>query len=310
MSNKLELLNVIRDKRKSMSKGQKKIADYLLEHYDTAAFLTAAELGKKTKVSESTVVRFATCIGLAGYPELQKKLQCMLQDKIHCVHRIEIAGGRMPQEQVLDNVCKADADKILDTLNLIDRDSFSAAIKLLLTGKNIYIIGLRNCSPLASFLAYYMKLVRPGIILVKSSNINEILEELLHISNQDVLLGISFPKYSFRTLKAMEYANDRNAAIISITDSKYSPMNMYSSCNLFARSDMASVVDSLVAPLSVINALIVAVCLQKHEAVIHNLELLGGVLGNYQIGENDEIDMLDENVLEALKKMSMETIDG
>ncbi len=304
MSNEPEILNLIRDKRKSMSKGQKKIADYLLKHYDKAAFLTAMELGKKVNVSESTVVRFAACIGLSGYPKLQKKLQGMIRDKIHSMDRIEIANSNIPQEKILDTVCKADADKIIDTLKLIDRKAFCVAVNLLLRGKNIYIIGLRNCSPLASFLAYYLKLVRPGIILIKSSNTNELLEELLHISSQDVLLSISFPKYSFRTLKAMEYANDRNATIISVTDSKYSPMNMYSSCNLFARSDMASVVDSLVAPLSVINALIVAVCLKRQQSLISNLELLGGVLGNYQIGENDEIDMLDENVLEELRKMS------
>ncbi len=304
MSNEPEILNVIRDKRKSMSKGQKKIADYLLKHYDRAAFLTAMELGKKVNVSESTVVRFAGCIGLSGYPQLQKKLQRVIREQIYSMDRIEIANSNIPQEKVLDTVCKADVDKIMDTLRRIDRKAFSIAVNLLLGGKHIYIIGLRNCSPLAAFLGYYLKLVRPGIILIKSSNINELLEEMLHISSQDVLLSISFPKYSFCTLKAMEYANDRNATIISITDSKYSPMNMYSSCNLFARSDMASVVDSLVAPLSVINALIVAVCLKRHQSLISNLELLDGVLGNYQIGENDEIDMLDENVLEALRKMS------
>ena len=300
----MELLNIIRQKEADFSKGQKKLAEYVLNNYEKAAFLTALELGQAVGVSESTVVRFASCIGLSGYPEFQRKLADMVQEKIHSIERIEIAGGMMPQEKVLDNVMKADSDKIMLTLEAIDRNAFSVAVEDILSAENVYVVGVRSCAPLALFLGYYLKLVRKGVIQVVSTNTSEIFEQMIHVSAKDVVIGISFPRYSMKTLKAMEFANDRNAKVITITDSKHSPMNMYSSCNLFARSDMASIVDSLVAPLSVINALIVACCLKCNEEVIHNLEELEGVLYNYQFGDSDEINLLDENVLSELKKMS------
>lgn len=304
MESSLELLNIIRKQKNTLSKGQKRIADFVLNNYEKAAFLTALELGTKAGVSESTVVRFAYGLGFSGYPEFQKKLADMVQEKIHAIERIEIAGGAMPREQVLDNVLKADSDKIILTLEAIDRQSFDVAVNDILGADHVYIVGLRNCGPLASFLAYYLKIIRANVIQVTSSNTNEILEEMIHVGSNDVVIGISFPRYSMTTLKAMEFANDRNAKIIAITDSKHSPMNMYSSCNLFARSDMASIVDSLVAPLSVINALIVALCLVCHESVVGNLEMLEGVLGNYQMGDNDDINLLNDNAYEELKRMS------
>ena len=307
MNSSLELLNIIRKKREGLSKGQKKIADYVLNNYEKAAFLTALELGNEAGVSESTVVRFASALGLSGYPEFQRKLAGMVQEKIHSIERIEVAGGAMPRDQVLNNVLKVDASKILLTLESIDRHAFDLAVTDILNARHVYVIGLRSCGPLASFLTYYLKLVREGVTQIMSSNTNEILEEIIHISHEDVVIGISFPRYSMKTLKAMEFANDRNARIIAITDSKHSPMNMYSSCNLFARSDMASIVDSLVAPLSVINALIVALCLARNEDVIKNLETLESVLENYQQGDNDDINLLDENMYEELKKMSKDS---
>ena len=300
----MELLNIIRQKEADFSKGQKKLAEYVLNNYEKAAFLTALELGQAVGVSESTVVRFASCIGLSGYPEFQRKLADMVQEKIHSIERIEIAGGTMPQEKVLDNVMKADSDKIMLTLEAIDRNAFGVAVEDILSAENVYVVGVRSCAPLAMFLGYYLKLVRKGVIQVVSTNTSEIFEQMIHVSSKDVVIGISFPRYSMKTLKAMEFANDRNARVITITDSKHSPMNMYSSCNLFARSNMASIVDSLVAPLSDIDAIIVACCLKCNEEVIHNLEELEGVLYNYQFGDNDEINLLDENVLSELKKMS------
>ncbi len=304
MESSLELLNIIRKQKNTLSKGQKRIADFVLNNYEKAAFLTAFELGARAGVSESTVVRFAYGLGFSGYPEFQKKLADMVQEKIHSIERIEIAGGAMPREQVLDNVLRADSDKIILTLEAIDRQSFDIAVNDILGADHVYIVGLRNCGPLASFLAYYLKIIRANVIQVTSSNTNEILEEMIHVGNNDVVIGISFPRYSMTTLKAMEFANDRNAKIIAITDSKHSPMNMYSSCNLFARSDMASIVDSLVAPLSVINALIVALCLVRHESVVNNIEMLENVLGNYHMGGNDDINLLNDNAYEELKRMS------
>lgn len=306
MDTELGLLNLIRKNRDGFSKGQKKLADYILNNYEKAAFLTAMQLGQAVGVSESTVVRFAYELGLSGYPEFQKRLADMVQEKIHSIERIEIAGGTMPQEQVLDNVMKADADKILLTLESIDRQAFNLAVEDILSAERVYIIGLRSCAPLATFLAYYLKLIRQDVIQVESSNTSELFEQMLRVSERDVVIGISFPRYSMRTLKAMEFANNRNAKVISITDSKHSPMNMYSSCNLFARSDMASIVDSLVAPMSVINSLIVALCLKCNEQVISNLEMLENIIGDYSYEDNDEINLLDENILAELKKMSGE----
>ncbi len=306
MDTELGLLNLIRKKRDGFSKGQKKLADYILNNYEKAAFLTAMQLGQAVGVSESTVVRFAYELGFSGYPEFQKKLADMVQEKIHSIERIEIAGGTMPQEQVLDNVCKADADKILLTLESIDRQAFKLAVDDILGAERVYIIGLRSCAPLATFLAYYLKLIRQDVIQVESSNTSELFEQMLRVSENDVVIGISFPRYSMRTLKAMEFANNRSAKVISITDSKHSPMNMYSSCNLFARSDMASIVDSLVAPMSVINSLIVAMCLKRNEQVISNLETLENIIGDYSYEDNDEINLLNENILAELKKMSGE----
>lgn len=304
MDTELGLLNLIRKNRDNFSKGQKKLADYILNNYEKAAFLTALQLGQAVGVSESTAVRFAYELGLSGYPEFQKKLADLVQEKIHSIERIEIAGGTMPQEQVLDNVMKADADKILLTLETIDRHAFNLAVEDILAAERVYVIGLRSCAPLATFLTYYLKLIRQDVIQIESSNTSELFEQMLRVSEKDVVIGISFPRYSMRTLKAMEFANNRNAKVISITDSKHSPMNMYSSCNLFARSDMASIVDSLVAPLSVINSVIVALCLKCNEQVIGNLETLENIISDYSYDDNDEINLLDENILAELKKMS------
>lgn len=306
MDTEMDLLNLIRKSREHFSKGHKKLADYILNHYERAAFLTALQLGKTVGVSESTVVRFAYNLGFSGYPRFQKMLEDLVQEKIHSIERIEIAGGLMPQEQVLDNVMKADADKIALTLESVDRQAFDIAVEDIIQADSVYVIGVRSCAPLASFLTYYLKLVRDRVVQVESSNTSELFEQMLTVSDADVVIGISFPRYSMRTLKAMEFANNRNAKVIAITDSKHSPMNMYSSCNLLARSDMASIVDSLVAPMSLINSLIVALCLRCNEQVIGKLELLEQVTADYRYDDNDEINLLDENVLAELKKMSGE----
>ena len=300
------LLNLIRQKQPDLSKGQKKLAQYIINNYEEAAFMTAFELGQKVEVSESTVVRFAYSLGMSGYPEFQRELAQLVREKFKSIQRIEIAGGDMPKEQVIDNVMKADAEKINLTLESIDKAAFSVAIEDILEADNVYVVGVRSCAPLAAFLTYYLKIIRNNVFQVESSNTSELFEQMLHISERDVVIGISFPRYSMRTLKAMEFANNRNAKVIAITDSKHSPMNLYSSCNLFARSDMASIVDSLVAPLSVINALIVALCIEKNETVVANLEMLERIMSDYSYEDNDEINLLDENMLMQLKKMSGE----
>ena len=278
----------------SLSKGQKILATYITDNYDKAVFLTAAKMGQVVGVSESTVVRFATHLGYKGYPEFQKALEEMVRNKLNSIQRMEVTYGRISQSHILETVLQSDQEKIKDTLEHIDEHAFELAVDTIIKAKHIYIVGIRSCAPLAAFMAFYFNLMFENVTLLQTNNSSELFEQMVRISKDDVIIGISFPRYSMRTLKAMEFANDRNAKVIAITDSVHSPMNLYSSCNLLARSDMVSVVDSLVAPLSVINALVVALCLKCPEQVRKNLETLEETWNNYQVYLNDEIDFIDD----------------
>ena len=206
---------------------------------------------------------------------------------------MEVTYGRIEKNAVLSSVLSSDADKIRETMESMDEDVFEQAVDTILNARKIYVIGIRSCAPLASFLAFYLNLMFDNVILLQTNNSSEIFE---HMNESDVIIGISFPRYSMRTLKAMEFANNRSAKVITLTDSVHSPMNLYSSCNLIASSDMASIVDSLVAPLSVINALIVALCMKKQDSVAETLEALEDIWDEYQVYENDEIDQVDDSL--------------
>jgi len=245
-------------------------------------------------VSESTVVRFASGLGYEGYPEFQKSLEEWVKNKLNSVQKIGAKYGKSTQSEILHSVLSADIEKIQDTIVNLDAAAFEAAVDIILEARTIYLVGVRSCEPLADFLHFYLNMIRGNIVLVKTTSVTEMFEQMIRINEQDAIIGISFPRYSMRTLKAMEFANDRNAKVITITDSIHSPMNLYSSCNLLARSDMVSIVDSLVAPLSVINALVVALCLRQPEEVKQNLETLEEVWNNYQVYLNDEINFIDE----------------
>ena len=294
MGSKNDLSNRINESYSKLSKGQKLLATYITDNYDKAVFLTAAKLGEVVGVSESTVVRFAMHLGYRGYPEFQSALEELVRNKLNSIQRMEVTYGRISQSKILESVLKSDAEKINSTLEKIDQAAFEMAVDTILNAKHIYIIGIRSCAPLASFMAFYFTLMFENVRLIQTSSSSEIFEQMVRIGKEDVIIGISFPRYSMRTLKAMEFANDRNAKVIAITDSIHSPMNLYSSCNLLARSDMVSVVDSLVAPLSVINALVVALCLKCPEQVRKNLETLEETWNNYQVYLNDEIDFIDD----------------
>lgn len=272
-----------------LSKGQKQLAKYIEEHYDKAAFFTAAKLGKAVGVSESTVVRFAIQLGYAGYPEFQQALEEYVRHKLNSIQRIEIASGTLIQTDILDSVLESDAEKIKRTKETIDKDAFSQAVNTLLTARSIYIIGIRSCAPLASFLGYYLNLIFQDVKILNTSNSSGLFEQMIHIQENDAVIGISFPRYSMNTLKAMEFAQKQNAKVIAITDSKNSPMAQYSSCNLLAQSDMASMVDSLVAPLSLINALIVALCMKRQKDVVQTLANLEKIWDEYQVYDKAEI---------------------
>ena len=291
-----ELLLRIKEKYKKMSKGQRRLADYVCNDYDKAVFLTAAKLGEIVGVSESTVVRFATQLGYKGYPGFQKALEELVRNKLNSIQRMEVTYGRISQSEILETVLQSDIDKIKMTLADIDHKAFDLAIDTLLNARRVYVIGIRSCAPLASFLGFYLNLVCDNVSVVDVNSSSEIFEQLIRINEHDVIIGISFPRYSMRTLKALEFASNRKAKVITITDSVHSPMNLYSSCNLIARSDMASIVDSLVAPLSVLNALVVALCMKKQKEVITTLEALEDIWDEYQVYSGDELNMVGDTV--------------
>lgn len=296
MANTNDLLNRINKHYSKMSKGQKLLATYITDNYDKAVFLTAAKMGDIVGVSESTVVRFAMSLGYKGYPEFQKALEELVRNKLNSIQRMDVTYGRISQSEILETVLKSDADKLKTTLEKIDHSAFELAVDTILSARNIYIVGIRSCAPLASFLSFYLNLMFDNVRLLHTNSSSEIFEQMVRINEEDVIIGISFPRYSMRTLKALEFANNRSAKVITITDSIHSPMNLYSSCNLIADSDMASIVDSLVAPLSVINALIVALCMKKQKEVAKTLTTLEEIWDEYQVYENDEIDVIDDSI--------------
>ena len=291
-----ELLNKIDKNYEQMSKGQKLLADYILKNYDKAVFLTAAKLGKVVGVSESTVVRFATQLGYQGYPGFQKALEELVRNKLNSIQRMEVTYGRISQSEILASVLQSDIEKIKLTLANIDQNAFELAVDMILHAKRIYVVGIRSCAPLANFLSFYLNLIFDNVTSVHTNSSSEIFEQLLRIGADDVIIGISFPRYSMRTLKALEFASNRKAKVITLTDSVHSPMTLYSSCNLIARSDMASIVDSLVAPLSVVNALVVALCMKKQKDVIATLETLEQIWDEYQVYSSDELNQVDDSV--------------
>ena len=291
-----KLLNKIDKNYEQMSKGQKLLADYILKNYDKAVFLTAAKLGKVVGVSESTVVRFATQLGYQGYPGFQKALEELVRNKLNSIQRMEVTYGRISQSEILASVLQSDIEKIKLTRANMDQNAFELAVETILNAKRIYVVGIRSCAPLANFLSFYLNLIFDNVTSVHTNSSSEIFEQLIRIGAEDVIIGISFPRYSMRTLKALEFASNRKAKVITLTDSVHSPMTLYSSCNLIARSDMASIVDSLVAPLSVVNALVVALCMKKQKDVIATLETLEQIWDEYQVYSSDELNQVDDSV--------------
>ncbi len=305
MEKKYDVLSIIEERYHKMSKSHKAFADFISEHYDQAVFMTAAALGETLGISESTVVRFASGIGYEGYPEFQKGLEDCVKGKLNSFQKMKAKYGRSSQSEVLTSVMAADIEKLQHTIANLDSAAFESAVNTIMTAENVYIMGLRSNGPLAEFLQFYLNMIRGGVVLLKSTSVSETFEQMIRINEKDSFIGISFPRYSMRTLKAMEFASDRNAKVIALTDSAHSPMCLYSSCNLLARSDMVSIVDSLVAPLSVINALVVALCLRCPQTVKKNLEMLEETWNNYQVYLNDEINFIgDDPILNySLRKL-------
>lgn len=283
-----DLMNRIQNNLNDFSKGQRLIARYITEHYDKAAFMTASKLGAKVGVSESTVVRFATELGYDGYPHLQKTLQEMIRNRLTTVQRMEVSNDRIGNKDVFDSVLSADMDGIRNTMDELDRDAVRAAIESITGARRIFILGVRSSTALASFLGFYFSLLFDNVQLVSSNAIGEIYEQIMRINKDDVFIGISFPRYSKRTLSAMKYSKDQGATVIALTDSRLSPLVRYADHVLIAKSNMASFVDSLVAPLSVINALIVAVGMSRQAEVEQTFSKLETIWEEYQVYEKLE----------------------
>lgn len=282
----MTVLDKIAEKKFS-SKGQKALAAFFMEHTAEAVFMTAAKIGSTVGVSESTVVRFAMGLDYAGFPEFHNDLKAYVQE--HLSEYGEAKDEIFCESQLVKDVLNADETSIHATMELLEKNSFDAAVKAIIEAKHIYIIGLRNSEPLARFLAFYLQLIRPDVYLLGSTNTTEVFEQMIRINEEDVAIGISFPGYSMRTLKALEFANDRKAKVIAITDNEHSPLKMYSSCNLYAPCAKIGILDSMVAPLSLMNALILAISREMPDAIFEHLKTLEEVWNNYQVYQNDEI---------------------
>lgn len=283
-----DILSVIQDQMPTFSKGQKLIANFILQSYDKAAFMTASKLGKTVKVSESTVVRFAAELGYDGYPAMQRTLQEMIRNKLTSIQRIEVADDRMGNHDILSMVMHSDMEKLRMTLEQIHREDFDGAVQDIVQAKRVYIIGVRSASAISTFLAFYFNLIFDNVTHVTAVSASEIFEQLLRVGNDDVVIGVSFPRYSKRTVKAMEFAQDRGAKVVAITDSESSPLAAAAQRLLVAKSDMVSFVDSLVAPLSLVNALIVAIARAKKQELSQNLEELEHIWAEYEVYEKVE----------------------
>lgn len=283
-----DIITIIEGKRRSFSKGQNRIARYITENADKAAFMTAARLGQKANVSESTVVRFALELGYEGYPEMRRALQEMIRNRLTSVQRMEVAKTVIGDRDTLAAILNSDMDNILRTQNELDRSHFHAAVDALLEARHIYILGTRTSAALSMFMGFYFNLLFDNVRVLYENTAGEIFEQILRIGPGDVFVGISYPRYSKRTVEAVRFAKERGAKVLAMTDAETSPIAEGADFCLLARSDMVSFVDSLVAPLSLINALIVAVSERKADVTgtFSDLEEVWNEYGVYE--KNDE----------------------
>ena len=290
-----DVLKRINERYPHLSKGQKLLANYITEHYEKAVYLTASKLGQIVGVSESTVVRFANELGYDGYPSLQRALEELVKVRLTALQRMEVSKGRMDQSHILTSILQADMDNIKATLEMADEEEFKKAVDAILRSRRIYILGVRSCASLAAFLGFYMNLLFDDVRLIHTNSVSETFEQMLKIGAEDVVIGISFPRYSKRTVRAMEFAKSRGAKVVAVTDSDVSPLIPFSDYTLKARSDMVSFVDSLVAPLSLLNSLIVALSIGRRDEITHSLSSLESIWKEYDV--YDKMCIRDRNKL-------------
>ena len=286
MSN--DILDILKERQPTFSKGQRLIAKYITEDYDKAAFMTANRLGKTVGVSESTVVRFAVDLGFDGYPSMQKAMQEMVLNRLTSVQRIEVANNRIGDQDVVSMVMHSDMEKLRQTGETLSRDEFNAAVSAILSAKRIYILGVRSAAPLAEFLGYYLNYMFNNVHVITGCGTSEMFEKIVGVNSNDTVIAFSFPRYSSATTKGAQYCRSTGATVIGITDNRESPLGQSSDHVLCAKSDMVSLVDSLVAPLSVVNALIVAVASKRQKELQRTFESLERIWDQYNVYEKQE----------------------
>ncbi len=280
-----DFLSLLQSRAPDFSKGQRRIANYMMESYDKAAFMTANRLGKTVGVSESTVVRFAVDLGFDGYPSMQKAMQEMVLNRLTAVQRMEVANGRIGDQDVVSLVIQSDMEKLRQTGETLKRDAFQASVEAILSAKRIYIVGVRSAAPLASFLGYYLNYMMGSVHVITSSGAGEMFEKIVGVHAGDVVIAFSFPRYSAATVKAAEYCRSTGADVIAITDHAASPLAQCASHVICAKSDMVSLVDSLVAPLSVVNALLVAIAARREDELARTFNALEHIWDEYHVYE-------------------------
>ncbi len=280
-----DIMTILQERAPEFSKGQRRIAKYITEAYDKAAFMTANRLGKTVGVSESTVVRFAVDLGFDGYPSMQKAMQEMVLNRLTSVQRIEVANDRLGGQDVISMVVRSDMEKLRQTDETLDRQEFTAAVNAILKAKRVYILGVRSVAPLANFLGYYLNYMFNNVHVISGSSAGEMFERIVGVNADDVVIAFSFPRYSSSTTKGANYCRSAGATVIGITDSKLSPLGSTSDHVLLAKSDMVSLVDSLVAPLSIVNALIVAIAAQREQELSRTFANLERIWDEYDVYE-------------------------
>ena len=291
MNENKDIITLIKEKYFTLSKGQKLIADFVCEKYDKAAFMTASKLGEKVGVSESTVVRFAYELGFDGYPQFQNMLREIIKNKLTASQRVEITSDKFAEKDILTTVLSSDIEKLRQTLETVSPAEFTDCIDTIANARRVYVLGARTCFSIASFLGLYLNFISIDTRLITTNSASETFEQIFDIDKDDVVIAISYPRYSRRTHNAVKYAHSKGSKVIAITDSEHSPIVKYSNHALLARSDMSNFVDSLVAPLSIINALIVALVMRNRETVADNFNALEHIWEEYKVYEkyDDEL---------------------
>lgn len=285
-----DILSILKSKSGEFSKGQRRIADYIAEYYDKAAFMTASRLGKTVNVSESTVVRFAMELGYDGYPSMQKAMQEMVLNRLTSVQRIGVTNDRLGDQDVVSMVLHGDMEKLRQTNETVSRENFRNAVAAILRAKRIFVLGVRSAAALANFMGYYLNYMFDNVHVVTTSGGSEMFEKLVNIEAGDVVIAFSFPRYSTATVKGVQYCRSVGASVVGLTNSNLSPLAQNSDYVLVAKSDMVSLVDSLVAPLSLVNALLVALASGREDILEKNFDTLERVWQEYKVYDTQEVE--------------------